>query len=132
MDKEIRCGIEWWIKREKAFSVSAKAWLDEGRWNWNVYAYIFDSHPLFSKPGLAKELPLHCGCTYDAMKSETPAEGIEYDWQKTKQTLVVGSDYNHIYDDYDHHPSGFDGVPSYVLSDANALVEALSTAKGEE
>ena len=123
--EDMQCSIEWKIKSHKDFGVLAKAWSYDGKWMWNVYAHIAETHPLFSNPGKAKDLPFHYGCTYDEIRTASPSEGIVYDWQKERKTLVVGSDYAHLHDDYDGHPSGFDGVPYFILSDCNALVDAL-------
>jgi len=118
--------IEWFIKSDnKSFGVSAKAWFDGSRWNWNVYARIYSAHPLFNKPSKAKNLPFHGGCTFDEIRTSIPSEGIVYEWQKEVKILVVGSDYAHICDDYENHPSGLEGVPCNILSDANELADAL-------
>lgn len=122
---DMQCVIEWKVKRHETFSVVAKGWTRDGKWNWNVYANIFENHPLFNQPSKAKELPLNCGCTYDEVRTAVPSEGIQYSWQRETKTLVVGSDYAHISDDYDNHPSGFDGVPYFVMRDCNDLVDAL-------
>ena len=125
VNEEIPFTVEYWVKRDKTFTVSAKCWRNGDKWMWNVYAYIFDNHPLFSKPGLAKVLPFNCGCTFDEIVTSEPSEGIKYDWQKTKRKLVVGSDYAHIHDDYENHPSPIHGVPGNILFDAKELVDAL-------
>lgn len=121
---EYRATVEFWVAREKTHTVSAKAWHCGARWNWNVYAYIFDNHPIYENNEAILNLPLHCGCTYDRIRTEQPFE-IKYDFQLVTNTKIVGSDYNHIYDNYDNHPSPFDELPYYVESDAKELAAAL-------
>jgi len=132
VNEEIPFTVEYWIKKDKTFTVSAKAWLSGDKWMWNVYAYIFDNHPLFLKPEIAKGLPLNCGCTFDEITTSLPAEGIKYNWQKIKRKLVVGSDYAHIYDDHENHPSPVYGVPVNILADAKELAEALVNSLEQE
>ena len=121
--------VEFWIAREQTHSVSAKAWHDGNKWNWNVYAYVFDNHPLYENNEALLNLPLHCGCTFDQIWTRQPFE-IKYDFQRVTNTKVVGSDYNHIYDNYDNHPSPFDsGVPYYVERDALELAAALGVER---
>jgi hypothetical protein len=45
-------------------------------------------------------------------------------------TKIVGSDYNHIHDNYDNHPSPFERIPFEVLRDAKDLAEALVVHDG--
>jgi hypothetical protein len=117
--------VEFWIAKEQTHSVSAKSWYDGAKWHWNVYAYIFDNHPLHGDNEALLNLPLHCGCTFDQIWTRQPFD-IRYDFQKVTITKVVGSDYDHIYDNYDRHPSPFDdGVPPYVERDALELAAHL-------
>ena len=128
--------IVFTIERNKDFSVTVEGWNDVGfrncdfetpleKWNWNVYAHIYESHPLFNKVYLALELPFHCGATYDQIITHEPAQGIKYDHQKVTKYLKIGSDYAHCDDDYENHPSAFDGIPYFIESDANNLVKSL-------
>lgn len=121
--------VEFWIAREKTYTVSAKAWHDGNRWNWNVYAYVFENHPLFDNNDALLDLPLHCGCTFDQIRANQPFE-IKYDHQRVKTTKIVGSDYAHYGDDYDNHPSPFDEIPYYVERDAKELAAALEVDNG--
>jgi hypothetical protein len=127
------------IEQNKDFSVTVEGWNDVGfrngdyenlieKWNWNVYAHIYESHPFFNDVDSALELPLHWGATYDQIITHEPAQGIKYDLQKITKCLKVGSDYAHCDDDYDNHPSAFDGVPFLIDSDAKRLVKALEKA----
>ena len=45
--KEFNAVIEFRIAREKTFSVTVKAWQLQDKWQYNVYAYIFENHKLF-------------------------------------------------------------------------------------
>lgn len=123
--KEFKAIVEFRFSTEETFSVTIKAWPSLDKWNWNVYANIFESHPLFNNVDKAISLPFNGGCTYDEIKTHTPARGIQYDWQKESKTLIVGSDYAHIHDDYDNHPSPLDYIPQKVLRDAKELADAL-------
>ncbi len=124
--KELKATVEFKIATEKTFSVTIKAWQLTDKWNWNVYANIFENNDLFNNLDDAFQLPFSGGCTYDEVKTFTPARGIQWDWQKETKTLVLGSDYAHIHDNYDNHSSPFDRIPCEVLRDAKELVEALN------
>lgn len=123
---EFKAMVEFKIAVEKTFSVTIKAWQCMDKWNYNVYANIFEKHELFNDVSKAIGLPFNGGCTYDEIKTTIPSQGIKYDWQRETKTLVVGSDYNHIHDNCDNHSSPFDRIPHEVLRDAKELVEALN------
>lgn len=128
---EVQPSCEFFFVREKTHSVSAKAWNYNGKWNWNVYAYIQPEHPLYQNNEALMSLPFNGGCTYDAIRTIQPFE-IKYDFEKLSSTKIVGSDYNHIHDDYDGHPSPFERIPHKVLRDAQDLALALFVdEKGE-
>ena len=114
--------------RADNFVVTVCGWEGmDGKHHWNIYARIFDNHPLFNDPEKAMDvLPFAGGCTYDQIETFSPSRGIEYDWQKEIKVLVLGSDYGHIWDDYDNHPSPEYGIPGQMRSDAKELVEALN------
>jgi len=132
MSNIYNCVYEFYIARESSFAVTAKSFsYGDCKWNWNVYAYIFDNHPLYNDVQKAMELPFNCGVTYDKIRKTSPAQGIRYDFEEETNTLILGSDYAHIYDDYDNHPSPSKGVPVYVESDALHLVSALKKACNE-
>ncbi len=126
---EFKATVEFKIAVEKTFSVTIKAWQLTDKWNYNVYANIFEKHDLFNDVDKAMMLPFNGGCSYDEIKTFTPARGIQYDWQKESKVLVLGSDYNHLHDNYDNHSSPFDRIPHEVLRDAKELVEALKGNK---
>jgi len=129
MKTEYDIKVEFKIKSTKDFSVVAIGWKSRDQWNWNVYANIFESHPLFNDAEKAKNLPFNCGCTFDKLITESPTKDKSewYDFDREYKTLKVGSDYNHIHDDYDNHPSPFDGLPGFIERDALELVKSLMT-----
>jgi hypothetical protein len=47
-------------------------------------------------------------------------------------SIVVNPNYIDIYDDYDNHPSPAEGIPSYVLSDAQSLIDQLERITSED
>ena len=121
---EFGATVEFKVASGDGFTVTVKAWQAMDKWQYNVYANIFESHALFSDTDKAKSLPFNGGCTYDAIKTTTPTV-IECEWQKETKTLVVGSDYAHIHDNYDGHSSPFDAIPREVLEDAKELAAEL-------
>lgn len=122
---EFNAVVEFRVAREKTFSVTVKAWLMGDEWQYNVYAHISEEHKLFNDVDKATNLPFNGGCTYDEIKTMTPARGIQYDFQKEYKILIVGSDYAHLHDNYDNHSSPFDTIPCEVLRDAKDLVKEL-------
>ena len=122
---EYNKSVEFTIKRHKMFSVTAKGWQQCDKWNWNVYAHVFDNNELINDPERVMSMTFNGGATFDQMITTIPAQGIKYDFQRESKKLTVGSDYAHIHDDYDNHPSPDDGVPGYVLRDALDLAEQL-------
>ncbi len=129
--------IEYKIKQEKDFSVIVVGWNDLGlgddfsihgsfveKWHWNVYANIFQSHPLFDNRDKAMDLPLHWGCTYDKIITTEPSKGVQNEYERVSKILKVGSDYAHCDDDR-NLPSAFLGIPDYIKNDADRLVQAL-------
>ena len=117
---------EWTIAQNKTFSVTVYAWHRGDDFGWNVYAHIFESHPLFNDVEAAKALPFHGGCTYDHLLTDEPAGGIQYDWQKVDKTLKVGSDYQHYTDDCFMTCDPADGIPHSIEVDAVKLVITLN------
>jgi len=122
------------IAREKTHTVEVVAWSCKGInsedvWHWNVYAYVYNTHPLFSQPEfLQSNLPLHYGPTLEERHVITPVLGIKYDWQKEARTLKFGSDYSH-YTDPEDHPSPIHGIPNNIEQDALELAEWLAARK---
>lgn len=120
----------WTPISTKTFSVEVKCWkfeADADEWRWNVYANIFNNHPLFSNPTAAIDsLAFHGGCTYDKIKTIEPAQGIRYDFERVYKTLVVGCDYSHYRDSYYELCDPKDGVPGSIMSDVAELIQQLS------
>ena len=130
MNKKYPFAVSFWIVREKTHTVEVKAWASKGLsgedvWRWNVYGHVFDAHPFFATPESLKGMPLHWGATFDQFKTERPAFGIEYDWQKEHQTYTFGSDYAH-YNDPEDWQSPLKGIPWQIEKDALELAEWLS------
>lgn len=124
--------VSFWIAREKTHCVEVKAWYCDDKWMWNIYAHVFESHPFFNDHDKLLGLPFNCDCTFDRTKTEEPLNGVERGWERKTISKVVGSDYAHIYDDYDNHPAPFENkdgeVPHPFLGDAEQLAEALNNA----
>lgn len=125
---------EWNVYADReTFCVSIKAWhrkgvigLSDDEWTWNIYAHIYESHPLFSDPEKAlNTLQFHWGATYEKFITVQEARGNKYDWQKDGKTLKIGNDYAHYEDDYFMacHPK--DGIPLTIQQDALCLVGQL-------
>jgi hypothetical protein len=88
---------ESWVKRGEGFTVEVKHWeLSQGH-NWSVYAHIFEKHPIFNNLDAQRELPLHCG--HSKWEKKTFEDVVVREWSKKTQTISIGSDYQHIYDD---------------------------------
>ncbi len=122
---------ELWHKRGKNFLVEVKrhrveppadaACFDsEGPHRWNVYAYIYPTHPHFAKfegPDMWQEaasaLPFHGGPSW-----------LRYPMFDGKVTAVhVGCDYHHLHDDFTRY--GTPGQAPEVFQDAERLYERL-------
>jgi hypothetical protein len=90
---------------------------------WAVYAYIYPTHKLFTKfngsdifQDATSELPLHGGPSF--LK-------FNYDSTGVKQSVQVGADYNHLWDDIFSHYKTKNDAPE-VFVDAIKLFEYLS------
>jgi hypothetical protein len=116
---------EWTVFMSKHFSVTVRAWQREDKFGWNVYANIFDCHPLHNDPEAAMRLDFHGGATYDKYITYEPSQGIKYDFQKAQRVLKVGSDYMHLYDDWAEQCDPKDGIPMRIQNDARSLVDQL-------
>lgn len=116
----------WYVCREKKFTVEVVAWHSESGWHWNVYAYVFEGHDLFSRPEvLIGSAPLHGGCTLDKRTTSEPALGIRYDWQRKNTTIQIGSDYGHYGDEAYANFGPEHGIPPAIVDDANELAAWL-------
>jgi hypothetical protein len=106
------------------FSVEVYSWKDGDEFRWNVYAYLFDTHPMFNNVKWAKMLPFQRGCNYSKYITYEPATKREEQWEQTAKLQKLGCDYNH-YGDYFECDDPKDGISSTVLRDANLLVKEL-------
>jgi hypothetical protein len=104
-------------------------WEGDSGHRWYVYAYIYDTHPSFSKykdENLWKEttqnLPLHCGASY--FRSQYCGDGSVF-------SIQVGADYNHFGDSFYTRLATKDEAAD-VFSDAEELLDKLNNMTGEE
>ena len=123
-----KMSVSYWPERNKEFSVEVKAWFD-GKWNWNIYAYILPEYDQYHDNRYLKSIDMHGGVTFDELVIRQPIDGIKYDFQRIKESKVVGCDFAHLYDDYDNHPSPFEYsegvIPEPFLSHAERLIKHL-------
>jgi hypothetical protein len=129
--KEPKKAVEWVIHRTRDFSVIVRGWKSGDEFKWNVYAYVFDTHPLFGKVEALMAMPFHGGPTYDRFFNSSPAAGIKYEWQKEDKYYKIGSDYSHCYDNYEND-SYEDGIPTMIRYDAQELAQHLFDCQSEE
>lgn len=126
---------EWNVYRGKTFTVQVRCWRfpSEDKFTWNVYAYIYEKHPLFSQVEYAMDnLYFHAGATLEEMHTIAPALGIRYDWQRENRTLKLGSDYQHLHDNYFRECDPQYGIPYDIQRDAELLTEQLFNYNGVE
>ena len=138
--------MEWTVYQDKTFCVTVKNWKrkkadwigskvvisDEPANYWNVYAFIYEDHPAFNKPGLISNLHFHGGITYDRTLTEQTVLGIGWPKDEPRVTIKVGSDYAHYGDEYYENEDGNDGVPWSIQNDCGLLVEQLLEMKESE
>ena len=115
---------EWIVYQHKTFSVTVRHWMSGERHCWNVYAHVFDNHPMFGKVDALMGLHFHGGATFDQLITTAPAQGIKYDWQKETKTYKLGSDYAHAWDHYDD-VGPEQGIPPMIRHDAEVLAQEL-------
>lgn len=118
-----------WTFKTSTFGIQIRCWDLSGSWVWNMYALIYDNHPLFLEPERATDLDFHGGCTYDEKFTQEPARGIKYEWQKARSMLKIGCDYNHYCDTYFNQCGPEDGIPSSIQEDAQRLYRQLEEAQ---
>lgn len=123
-----------WKKSFKDFAVGYKRWEDkpldpyDGPYKWNVYVYIYPSHPLFQK--FTPDTKLH--------QASLPglhggASRFWTNWRKNTVTgelevcsYEIGSDYGHYRDDYTHDEE----PPTRLLLDVKDLIEFMEEYAG--
>jgi hypothetical protein len=132
MTDETEWPIQTWRRRYDHFLIEVVRrtrpprktddWGECGPHLWNVYAYIYPPHWLFSSfdgdkhwQPAARDMPLHGGCTF-----------LEYHWKQGETGLVVsavqvGCDYAHLHDDW--HTRDAEGVTPF--RDAKTLANWL-------
>lgn len=119
---------KWAVYRCRSFSVEIQGWQRDQKFGWNVYAYIFEEHPYFKDVRKALDLHFHGGPTLEQLIHESPAQGIRYSFQSEHSYLKIGSDYQHLYDDWFETQDPVFGIPAEVRSDAKQLVLELLEA----
>lgn len=136
-----KMAYEWTPCQEKSFSITVRCWTREEVPNvlpsasvWNVYANIYDNHPMFGEPDRAKNLPFHGGCTFDKFITTefARAEAERPEWMKTSRVLKVGSDYAHYGDDHFESYLPADGIPWDIQRDVEELAEVLAATAPQE
>ena len=122
-----------WIAQGNNFSIEVKVWeMSGGIFIWNVYAYIFQKHPIFEDNQAINSLPFHGGVSYDSESVNQPLGGVRYDFQAVTKVKKVGCDYNHLADNYFNSLDGSKGIPSDIERDAKELFDFLENYKGDE
>jgi hypothetical protein len=118
-----------WHRHGKGFLVVVKRWErvpyveTDGKFHWNVYAYIYPSHPrfaFFSGPDMwqpaANALAFHGGPSMLRWA---------YDDTHKPTSVQVGSDYGHLHDDrFGHYETPKDAYE--VFRDAERLYKQLA------
>lgn len=119
---------EWNVISENNFLIQLRAWRSSDEWIWNVYAYIYEGHPLFAEEHrefVKYGLPFHGGCTFDLIGTTQPLMGIKYTWQRESKYIKVGCDYNHYEDERFNSSDPREGVPWRIQEDVKELYEVL-------
>ena len=123
--------VSFWVRKGEKFTVEVKCWKRSAtKWAWNVYAHVFEGHPLYANPNdLMSGAPLSGGCTFDQEKTTMPIGGPKYDSQKINRSITVGSDYKHIWDEDYSHCGPESGIPRKIECDALELAEWLENSR---
>ena len=125
--------VKQWIAQGNGFSVEVKVWeMSGGIFIWNVYAYIFQKHPIFDDNQAINNLPFHGGATYDNESVNQPLGSHSEHRQAVTKVKKVGCDYNHLGDNYFNSLDGSKGIPSDIERDAKELFDFLENYKGGE
>jgi hypothetical protein len=119
---------ESWVKRGDHYTVEVKRWESPMGNHWNVYANIFPDHPIYEDLEAQEELPLHWGLSYWVRKSF--ADVKRFDWTRDAETITIGSDYAHLYDERFERFSTPEEAHE-VFNDAEELFLALNQRRGK-
>ena len=114
----------------KGADVEAKAWTNHNNeWQWNVYAHINETHPIYGDHDKIMDLPVYKGVTFDEIRTTGPMGGLEYDWQKIHSIKTIGCDFQHLDDERLPRPSPFvcgEKLPAHIMICVQDLIEALN------
>ena len=125
--------VKQWFARGNSFSVEVKVWKISGEtFIWNIYANVFEKHPIFDDNQAINNLPFHGGVSYDRESVNQPLGGVRYDFQAVTKVKKVGCDYNHLGDNYFNSLDGSKGIPSDIERDAKELFDFLENYQGDE
>ncbi|WP_336695669.1 hypothetical protein [Delftia acidovorans] len=122
---------ETWKREGNGFLVQVTHWRRdsgdefEGPHRWNVYAYIYPSHPHFSAFGDVEDMT-QSACTALPLHAYPSFHRIHLDSRSGKAcSHQVGSDYGHLHDDqFSFMESPEDAAA--VFRDADALYDWLA------
>lgn len=117
---------ERWTRRATAFCVEvvhSVSSIDAAEHIWNVYAYIYPSHPHFKNfertdrmwQDAATVLPLHGGPSFLKW---------HFDINLNPTSVQVGCDYNHLYDD-NYLEMDSEDEAGLIFTDAESLFQWL-------
>ncbi len=123
--------IEIWRKRARTFTVEVyhskdSPGKDSGENYWNIYVYIYSSHPLFGQlePGggmyqeLINNMPFHWGASFFHVHFAAGGEITSYQ---------IGCDYRHLHDeDYSFMETEEEAAP--IFKDAEKLLAYFEAA----
>lgn len=90
-------------------------------WKWNVYAYIFPTHPLFEeKKSRIHDLHFSGGITLEEVLKVSVKGRTE-----PFIALKIGSDYQHLWDLDIQYTTPLKGIDFRILADAEILADEL-------
>ena len=119
------CEKNWnYANYNKKYMVQIKTWNRGSEENkWNVYCYLYPGHPLCNSADAQSILNdyFHWGITFEHIRRE--GNGII-------TTVQLGSDYEHLDDDYSHCSELFQ-VPE-IVADAKILYDFLENVTQTE
>lgn len=118
-----KVSVSYWLAKEKEYSVEVKAFYNN-KWMWCIYIHVSDGCPLFHNNDELLNFGMHGGVTFDRQRiDQYIGDG------KLNKSKTVGCDYEHIWDDYENHPSPFDypngDIPNPFHDDALEIKKRL-------